>query len=329
MRATDRHFSELSTLLRPVAGELEAVRACMAETLGAAPWPAGDHLARLDMGGGKMLRPALTLLSGQSLGSTRNEHITLGAVVEMIHLASLLHDDVIDQARTRRGTASANVLWGNTQAVLLGDFVLSKAFGMAATLDVSQAAEVLCQTAEAICTGEMQQNLRKGDPTLTESDYLAIIEGKTASLFGACCCLGALASQAEPDLCEHLRRYGVALGMAFQMTDDLLDILGSSHREGKTLGTDLLNEKLTLPVIAWLREGDRSRRQAEFDRFVERSDCQALRGVIGQSEAVDYTLGRAEAFARSARQSLSPLPDTSAKTALLGLVDYVLARAAR
>lgn len=309
--------------MRPISPELEKVRQRIEQTLAKSAGGVGDGLLQLGLGGGKMLRPALVLLGGQCVGPLRPEHIELGAIIEMIHLASLLHDDVIDQAQTRRGRSSANALWGNTQAVLLGDFVLSKAFGLGAAVGLSGAAAVLCQTAEAICTGEIQQNLRKGDWSLTEADYLTIIEGKTASLFGACCSLGGLAGGAEPSVCDSLRRYGVSLGFAFQITDDLLDILGSSAAEGKTLGTDFLHEKLTLPVIHWLGQGGDPQRKARLEQLLRDSDHAGLCEAMRRSGAVDYTLRRAEDFSQKAQESLAELPDVEAKKILLSLVSYV------
>lgn len=287
--------------------------------------PAGEFLSQLDLGGGKMLRPAMTLLAGQCCGSLNDAHLELAAMMEMIHLASLLHDDVIDQARTRRKRSSANALWGNTQAVLLGDYVLSKAFAMGAALRLSEATAVLCQTAQAICTGEIRQNLRKGDWKLTEPEYLAIIEAKTASLFGACCSLGAMAGKTEPPLKDSLHKYGTAFGMAFQMIDDLLDILGDAQEEGKTLGADLLNEKLTLPVIHWLQEGG-AERQNTLRQCIQSSDRTALCQSIRQSGAVEYTLRRAQDYAHIANTALAPLHDSDAKQSLLGLVSYVISR---
>ena len=325
MKTTDPQSVDLQSLLRPIAAELERVRERIGEVLGGSAAPVGEMLSQLHLGGGKMLRPALTLLSGQCVGSAESAHIELGAIVEMIHLASLLHDDVIDQAQARRRRPSANALWGNTQAVLLGDFVLSKAFGLGAGLELSEAAAILSQTAEAICTGEMRQNLRKGDWDLTEAEYLAIIEGKTASLFGACCHLGALAGRAEPSVCESLRRYGVALGMAFQMTDDLLDILGSSREEGKTLGTDFVHEKLTLPVIYWLGQGGESQKTI-LKQLCGGSDAAEFCAAIEKSGAVFYTRQRAEVFGRQAQESLAGLSESPAKHALSGLVSYVLRR---
>lgn len=325
MKTTNHNISDLSTLLRPIAPDLEQVRERIRCVLTEAVWPVGDLLSQLDLGGGKMLRPAMTLLAGRCVGSAGSAHIDLAAMVEMIHLASLLHDDVIDQAQTRRGRRSANALWGNTQAVLLGDFVLSKAFALGAELHLPEASGILCQTAEAICTGEIRQNLQKGDWTITEADYLAVIEAKTASLFGACCQLGALAAKAELAVQTHLQQYGTAFGMLFQISDDLLDIFGDTKKEGKTLGADLLNEKLTLPVVHWLQQ-DRQERQNVLGRLTQSADRAALCQTLQESGAVEYTFGRAEDYAQAARTAMAAIPESDAKRSLLGLVAYVIGR---
>lgn len=326
MKITDFHSADLTTLLRPIAADLEHVRRRIRQTLTDPLTPVGDCLSQLDLCGGKMLRPAMVLLSGRCVGPVCPEQIELAAIMEMVHVASLLHDDVIDHAQTRRGRSSANALWGNTQAVLMGDYVLSKAFAMGAAIELPGASAILCQTAEAICTGEIHQNMRKGDWQLSEADYLAIIEAKTASLFGACCHLGALAGRAEVSLQDHLRRYGEAIGMAFQMTDDLLDILGSAKTEGKTLGTDLLNEKLTMPVIHWIGQ-DGEGRVKQLKQFCQNADRAGLCEAIVSGGAVDYTRRRAEAFAHTASDLLAELPETEAKESLRGLVCYILGRA--
>ncbi len=315
----------MQTLLSPIAADLERVRLRIAEVLTHAA-PVGEYLSRLDVGGGKMLRPALVLLAGQATGRLRDTHIELAAIVEMIHLASLLHDDVIDKADQRRGLPSANALWGNTQAVLLGDFVLSKAFGLAARVNLPQAAEMLCQTAEAICTGEIQQNLHKSNWRLAEADYLAIIEGKTASLFAACGALGAMATGADGSVQDALRQYGTAAGTAFQITDDLLDIIGNAEAEGKTLGTDMLGEKPTLPILYWLAQSDDAERNRRIRRLLDGAD---IRPQIIDSGAVGYTLSCAAAYVQNAQTSVSVLADSPAKTALHDLASSILNRVAR
>lgn len=325
VKMTDPHSVDLETLLWPIADDIERVRRRIGLVLAEAKAPVGERLKQLDFAGGKMLRPALTLLSGRCFGLLSDDHIELAAMMEMVHLASLLHDDVIDQAQTRRGRTSANALWGNTQAVLLGDFVLSKAFAMGSMLRLSDAPSILCKTAEAICTGEIQQNLRKGDWKLTEEDYLGIIEAKTASLFSACCHLGALAGKADESSQIGLKNYGLAMGIAFQITDDLLDILGDDNDQGKTLGTDLLNEKLTLPVIIWLRQGGDERINA-FRQLIQNADRSAFCSTIRNSGAVEYSLRCANEFAQMAKTSLDVVPDTSAKKSLLGLLSYILDR---
>lgn len=312
----------IQTLLSPIAADVERVRQRIAKALTHSDVPVGEYLSRLDVGGGKMLRPAMVLLAGQATGKLRDTHIELAAIVEMIHLASLLHDDVIDKADQRRGRPSANALWGNTQAVLLGDFVLSKAFGMAAMLELPTAAEILCQTAEAICTGEIQQNVHKGNWNLTEAEYLAIVEGKTAALFSACGALGALAAGADAAALDALRHYGTAAGTAFQITDDLLDIVGDAAAEGKTLGTDILGEKPTLPILYWLGRDDKQRQHC-IDRLLGGED---IRPLVIKSGAATYALTCASQYVQQAHTSLVVLPDTPAKTILHHLALHILER---
>jgi len=312
----------LQTLLSPIAAEVERVRLRIVDVLTHSAAPVSEHLSQLDAGGGKMLRPALVLLSGGAAGGVRDAHIELAAIVEMIHLASLLHDDVIDKADQRRGRPSANALWGNTQAVLLGDFVLSKAFAMAAMLELPSAAGLLCQTAEAICTGEIRQNLHKSDWRLSEADYLAIIEGKTASLFAACGVLGAMAAGAGGSVQDALRRYGAAVGTAFQITDDVLDIVGDSAAEGKTLGTDILGEKPTLPILHWLGQDD-ARRNQRIGQLLGGGD---VRSSILKSGALTSALTCAGAYVQQAQSSLAILPDTPAKKILHHLATHILER---
>ena len=198
---------------------------------------------------GKMLRASVLLLSGQLFGKTNQTHIKVAAVIEMIHAATLLHDDVIDDGQSRRHRATANSLWGANMAVLLGDYMLSKAFVAAFELQRNDINEILAETAAAICRGEMLQNTYKGDSNITVEDYLGIIEKKTAVFFAACARLGGIIAGAEKTDCDALYDFGLNLGLSFQMTDDLIDIVGTENETGKTGGRDVENEILTLPAI--------------------------------------------------------------------------------
>ncbi len=271
-----------------------------------------------------MLRPAMGLLCGKLFSEIRPEHIDLAAVVELVHMASLLHDDVIDEAQIRRGQSSANALWGNTAAVLLGDFLLSRAFMLAAGSACDGAAALLGQTAQHLCTGELKQNLFKGCFDLTEQDYFRIIEAKTAALFRCSCQLGGAASDASKDQQEISGQFGQQFGLAFQIADDLRDVLSSEKQEGKTLGTDLQQEKFTLPVIHWINQ-DSDRKQARIEQIAALKDPEELTKQMRLSGSIDYALEQARLRIEQAKQLLVPFPATDAKKALLGFADRVVA----
>jgi octaprenyl-diphosphate synthase len=272
---------------------------------------------------GKMIRPAMVLLCGKLFGEIGREHIEFSVMVELIHIASLLHDDVIDKAQLRRGHPSANALWGNTAAVLLGDFLLSRAFMLAAASKCEGAATLLGQTAQVLCIGELKQNLFKGAFDLNEQDYFQMIEAKTAALFRCSCQLGAMASGASKDQQEISGQFGFQLGQAFQVADDLRDVLSSEKQEGKTLGTDLLQEKFTLPVIHWIGQNNRQK-QMRPEQVTTLKDPGRLTEQMRLSGSIDYALEQAKLRIAQAKASLDPLPETPAKETLLIFADNVI-----
>jgi len=272
---------------------------------------------------GKMLRPAMVLLCGKLISETRAEHIDLAVMVELIHRASLLHDDVIDKAQLRRGQASANALWGNTTAVLLGDFLLTRAFTLVVSSPFRETVPILCQMVQTLCEGELKQNLLKGSWSLTEQDYFQIIEAKTASLFQCSCQLGATASGASEQQVKLLGEFGFQYGRAFQIADDLRDILSTEKQEGKTLGTDLLEKKLTLPVIHWINH-DQSRKQALIEQIMDCTDARELTKQIRQSGSIDYAKESVRKCTDEARHLLDTFTPAPAKEALISLVESVI-----
>lgn len=271
---------------------------------------------------GKMLRSALVLLSGQLVSEVRSEHIDLAAMVELVHQASLLHDDVIDKAELRRGQPSANAQWGNTTAVLLGDFLLSRAFILGASSELDGTMRILCQTAQTLCIGELKQNLFKGSWALTEQDYFQIIEAKTASLFQCSCQLGAMASGASGQQEAALSEFGLQYGVAFQIADDLRDILCSEKQEGKTLGTDLLEKKLTLPMIHWINR-DPERKQALIERMTSCTDVKELTQQMYLDGSIDYAKQAAQACIDKAVEQLQMFSPGLPKQTLTALVEDV------
>jgi octaprenyl-diphosphate synthase len=276
---------------------------------------------------GKRLRPTLLLLAAGATGGIRPAHHILAAVVEMIHTATLVHDDILDGASVRRHVPTVNARWGTQTGVLLGDYLFTHAFYLASTVD-AQACHLIGEATNRVCEGELCQGLRQGDLTLSEKDYLDIIEGKTAELIACCCRLGALYSQAPPEVVEALSRYGRFVGMAFQIADDLLDLVGEEEVVGKSLGTDLEQQKMTLPVIHLLASPDRDT-AARAHRLLLHPDARArdeLHALLEKTGSLRYARHRAEEYAVRARQELACLPPSSYVTILAGLTEKVIHR---
>jgi octaprenyl-diphosphate synthase len=295
----------MAELFAPAAKPLERVRRRLCECLSTPDEGVNQQIETIGAGRGKMLRPALVLLSGLACGKLRREHIELAAMIEMIHTATLLHDDVIDQAEKRRNHPTVNRLWGNTAAVLLGDFLLSRAFLAGAELKTPQAQKILGQTAQRICLGELLQNIRRADWTMDQEDYLDIIEAKTASLFSTACRLGAMASGADPATAENFAAYGRCVGLAFQITDDILDITGNGKKTGKTMGTDFSQGKPTLPVIHFLKQQNPTQRKTAVKTFSRELKPKQLVQILNDSNSLDYARDVAENFAAKAVKMLS------------------------
>jgi octaprenyl-diphosphate synthase len=318
----------LSTLFALIAPELDAAdRIFQAEIRSQFPFVQQlvDHCADLH---GKRLRPALVLLSGRGFGRLGADHLVLAAVVEMIHTATLVHDDILDEAIIRRHAATVNAEWGNETAVLLGDYLFTHAFHLAASLDSTRACRFIGQATNKVCQGEIQQIHHRGNFELDENEYLAIIEGKTAALTAVCCRLGAESAGAPEPTVAALERYGRNLGVAFQIADDVLDICGEERVTGKSLGTDLEKKKMTLPVIRFLRLAEPAT-AAHVRRLLADAKPEArrrLRPYLESSGALDYAWQRAKQHVKAAIDSLESLADSDAKSALRGLAQYVVQR---
>jgi octaprenyl-diphosphate synthase len=278
---------------------------------------------------GKRLRPALLLLAGRACGSLSAAHPVLAAVVEMIHTATLVHDDVLDESMVRRHAATVNAEWGNETAVLLGDYLFTHAFHLAASLESTQACRWIGRATNRVCEGEMQQVHHRGNLDLDEATYFTIIEAKTGELTAVSCRLGAHFAGAESATTEALDRYGRNLGIAFQISDDVLDIWGEERLTGKSLGTDLEKQKLTLPVIRLLETACPST-LASVRRMLSdaKAECRKqLRPLLEDSGALDYSWQKARWHVKEAVDSLASLDDTEARTVLRVLADYTVRRA--
>lgn len=278
--------------------------------------------------GGKRLRPALVILSAGAFGYKGNFHYNLAAVVEFIHTATLLHDDVVDESQLRRNRETANALFGNAASVLVGDFLYSRAFQMMVEVDNMRVMQVLADATNTIAEGEVLQLLNCRDPDVTEENYLQVIRYKTAKLFEAASRLGAILGNASPEEENALSVYGMHLGTAFQLIDDMLDYTGNNQDIGKNLGDDLAEGKPTLPLIYAMRVG--TPEQASIIRkSIEdggEDGFQPVLDVIQKTAALDYARKCAQAEIITATAAIAALPDSENKQCLMQLADFAVTR---
>jgi octaprenyl-diphosphate synthase len=271
--------------------------------------------------GGKRLRPVLTLLSGKALGYEGEHLYELAAMIEFIHTATLLHDDVVDESDMRRGRETANALFGNAASVLVGDFLYTRAFQMMVTTNNMQILQVMAEATNIIAEGEVLQLLNIGNTELSEQDYLQVIQYKTAKLFEASARVGALIAQGSEAQIKALSDYGMYLGTAFQIIDDVLDYSGDADTIGKSLGDDLAEGKATLPLIYTMRQGPaaaadvvrQALENASRDRFHD------VLAAVQSCGALDYAKNEAIKAAEQAIAAIADLPDTPVKQALVEL----------
>ncbi|MCG3131270.1 MAG: All-trans-nonaprenyl-diphosphate synthase (geranyl-diphosphate specific) [Phycisphaerae bacterium] len=277
---------------------------------------------------GKMLRPALLLLCGKACGALTPEHVVLGAVVEMVHMATLVHDDVLDEAGERRLRPTVNATEGNVAAVLLGDYLISHAFHLCSSLPSSRASRMIGAATNTVCEGELMQNRLRGRIDLSETAYFDIIRRKTAALTAVSCELGAVFAGAEDALVRAMRMFGDRAGTAFQIVDDVLDVVGETEKVGKTLGRDAELGKPTLPVIHALStlEGAERSQLTKMLSCVEGADRKALRAMLEATGSLAYAIGVARRFVEEAQACLEGLPDGEARESLHVLAGFIVRR---
>lgn len=278
--------------------------------------------------GGKRLRPALVLMSAELFGPVQPAHHQLAAVVEFIHTATLLHDDVVDESSLRRGHATANSLFGNAASVLVGDFVYSRAFQMMVRVDNMRVMEILAEATNVIAEGEVLQLLNVHDADISEQDYLQVIHFKTAKLFEAATRLGAVICQANEVDEKALSLYGMHLGTAFQLIDDVLDLSGDAQAIGKNLGDDIAEGKPTLPLLYAMRHGNQQ--QAQLIRTaIEQGgehNIQSVIDAVQQTDALQHVRILAQQEAHLACQAIAHFPVTPAKQRLIELAEFSVTR---
>jgi octaprenyl-diphosphate synthase len=308
-------------LYAPIGRDLEEVERILAQTLTSRYQQIASVVDHVGHYRGKRLRPALLLLTARACGRVTTAHHVLGAVVEMIHTATLVHDDVLDGAAVRRHVSTVNAEWGNQNSILLGDYLFTHAFHLSATLGDARACRIIGESTNRVCEGELYQGLQRGNLELRENEYFDIIEGKTAELIACCCRLGALFSDAEPSVVKGLTRYGRLLGLAFQIADDLLDLMGEERTTGKSLGADLDQLKLTLPLIRLLQQSPEatSTRLRQIMCSPGNHKREAILPYLREGGALDYALRRAEEFASLAQAELQCLPRSVCRTILENL----------
>ena len=311
----------LSRVFEPVQAELDEVdRRITAQTAEFDPAIEG-YVAYAIGGGGKRLRPVVALLSGGATGSLVSGHLDLAVIVELIHLATLVHDDIMDEAERRRSQPTVNARWGNSLSVLLGDVLFAHALNLSTDFDDTSISRTIARTATEVCSGEMIQTQRRFDLQLSREEYFRIIGMKTGSLFACAAELGAVISGAPAGVVRRMKRYGAKIGTAYQIYDDCLDIAGTEAETGKTLGTDLRKGKLTLPVLTLLESA------SAFDR--ERCCALVLEGKLEEVTALlqnspthgalGASVDTAAELIRAAQTELAPLTTSRCLDSLFGL----------
>jgi octaprenyl-diphosphate synthase len=280
-------------------------------------------------GGGKRLRPLILILSTEIAGYRGDERLTLASIIESIHTASLLHDDVVDGADIRRGKAPAHSIWGNQVVILVGDYLYSNALRQAVMQKSQRIMEALSEATTRMTEGEILQLTKTGDPDITEEEYLDIISAKTAALISAACRIGAILGSLPVDKENALARFGMSMGIAFQMADDILDYMAEEDELGKRLGKDLNEGKLTIPVISLLKVAqDKEKEEVKgiIKNKLQKRGLKRILKLFMKYDIIEHSLKKAHTLVAGAKTDLSIFPDSPAKEALFKVADYTLVR---
>lgn len=323
--------ASLQPLMDLVADDLLSVNTTIVERMASRVSLIPELAGHIVASGGKRLRPMLTLAAARMCGYQGDQHIKLAAVVEFIHTATLLHDDVVDQSELRRGNSTANALWGNEASVLVGDFLFSRAFQMMVETGSTKVLGILANASAMIAEGEVLQLLTTNDTSTTEDAYLDVVAAKTAALFGATCRVSAVIANRGTDEEEALASYGRNLGIAFQFVDDVLDFAAREADMGKSVGDDFREGKITLPVILAFRRGSEDERtfwrRTLEDGEQNGGDLERAIHLLHQHGALTDTLDRARHFGAIARDALAIFPAGPEKDTMLQVVDFCINRA--
>jgi octaprenyl-diphosphate synthase len=327
--ATNRLNSEAAIswkqIVEPVEPFLDAVHVRLARQVNefdAALTPYAEYALN---GSGKHLRPALVALSANALGGTNDSHVTVAVIIEMVHLATLVHDDVMDEAEIRRARPTLAANWGNEIAVLFGDCLFAQALKLAASFPTPEICRAVAQATNTVCSGEILQTQQRRNLQFSRDDYFRVLEMKTAELFALSCELAAVLSGATPIQRAALRRFGLAFGTAYQIWDDCVDLFGSEAAAGKSLGTDLAKGKLTLPILLLLERASAPDR-ARLETLVQNCRNGALSEVgalLSKYQTLVPSLKSVHNYLETARQALGELPESRGRENLLGVTEYL------
>ena len=320
--------SPIELIISLSAPDMKRVDSCIQDSLKSEVVLINQIANYIVASGGKRLRPMLLTLCAHACGYQGQNHISLAAIIEFIHTATLLHDDVVDESDLRRGQQSAHAVWGNAASVLVGDFLYSRSFQMMVGLDSMRVMEVLAHTTNTIAEGEVQQLLNMGDPEVNQDRYMQVIENKTAKLFEAACRLAAIISDQPFEIEQALAMYGSRLGSAFQIADDVLDYNGEADTMGKNAGADLAEGKPTLPLIL-ARERCNDKERELLDTAIRNGgadDLNPVLAIIEKTDSINSAMKIARAHANEARQTIGILPESPWRSALEQLADYSVSR---
>ena len=318
----------LASLTDCIGDQLEAVEQRFHEELDSAVPCVNTLIRHVSRFRGKMLRPSLVFLCGKACGTLTEAHTVVATVAEMVHMSTLVHDDVLDEAELRRKGATINHLRGNEAAVLLGDYLISHSYHLCSSLDSQFASRLIGKTTNEVCEGELLQIDHRDDLDLDEETYTQIIIRKTASLCATCCLLGAKLAGASERQTAQAQAYGLSLGTAFQIQDDILDIVGDVRAVGKTLGSDVEKGKMTLPMIHFMRSAPKEHRQL-LRSLLECRDAdkvERIRNLILPSDSIPYARDTALRYVRQAQEALQDLPENDARQVLWAMAEFVVAR---
>jgi octaprenyl-diphosphate synthase len=324
-RAMPSRSGPLARVAKLVQPQLEEVERRITQQASAFDPAIEGYVAYATGGRGKRLRPLLALLAGGATGQVNGGHVDLAVIVELIHIATLVHDDIMDEAERRRGQPTVNARWGNSLSVLLGDCLFAHALNLSTNFENSKIGRAIARTATTVCSGEMIQTQRRFDLKLEVDDYLQIVEMKTGSLFSCAAELAATISAAETSVIETFKKFGMQFGTAYQIYDDCLDLAGNESVTGKTLGTDLRKGKFTLPVLIFLRSASEFERE-RCCRLVLEERCDEMIELLkngASNGALNESIAAGSALIREGQSALEALPANPYADALFALGDAV------